>query len=192
MTTAFESLKSTGPESIEAETCASAASTTSNGLTLSAEASPVRTFPLPVHESESAASEADSGQSSIESFAKLDPDSSSWRTYQACLIAGWEESLETFPEAGSMQSGRLYRRARWVRHSCGEGCSLWPSPRASDRDNCGGSNARCKAQRTGTYIGRNQNPEFQGWLMGFPFGWSDLQPEEIQSSHKQQSGSDND
>jgi hypothetical protein len=51
-----------------------------------------------------------------------------------------------------------------------------PTPRADGRDNCGGSNARKKAQRHGTYAGRDCNPDHQEWLMGWPIGWTAIEP----------------
>lgn len=50
-----------------------------------------------------------------------------------------------------------------------------PTPRADLRDNCGGTNSRRSAKAAGTYIGRQLNPEFVEYLMGFPIGWSDLE-----------------
>lgn len=59
----------------------------------------------------------------------------------------------------------------------------FPTPRASARDNCGGSNARHKAQRNGTYFGRGYNPNHAAWLMGFPPSWiSNIEPSETPSS----------
>jgi hypothetical protein len=73
-----------------------------------------------------------SGLSLRESLASFDPDSSCWRTYQASLLTGQlDEYSETFPESGTMQSGRLYPRVPWVPHTCDDECSLWPTPTAS-------------------------------------------------------------
>jgi hypothetical protein len=66
---------------------------------------------------------------------------------------------------------------------------LWPTPRADGRDNCGGSNSRRSAKANGTYIGRKLNPQFVEWLMGFPLGWTDLEPSETPSYRKSPNGS---
>lgn len=135
--------------------------------------SPVRTCQSRVRKSESTDREADSGRSCTGSFVKFDPATQSWRTLQGCLFGGWTEFSEIWPESGTMRNGECYRAADLVPHTCDSECSLWPTPRASDRDNCGGSNARAKAKRLGVYVGRKINPAFSESLMGFPIGWSD-------------------
>jgi hypothetical protein len=87
-------------------------------------------------------------------------------------------SSPTLPNAGSMRSGRLSARAPWVPHTCGAGCSLWPTPRRADdlggvwlnpQNRQGGKNLR-------EAVGGSLNPEWVEWLMGFPVGWTALQP----------------
>ena len=72
----------------------------------------------------------DSGQSLTESFANYDPDTSLWRTSQACLLTGWEEFLETWPTSGTMRNGRCYRRQMSAHRTSGKGSSLWPTHRS--------------------------------------------------------------
>jgi hypothetical protein len=64
----------------------------------------------------------------------FDLDMSSSRTSQRCLGTPklFASSSETLPNSGSMQSGLLYQRARWVPHTHETGCSFWPTPRAAD------------------------------------------------------------
>lgn len=81
-----------------------------------------------------------------------------------------------FTNAGSMQSGRLYRRAAWVPHTHEKDCSLWPTPRANGGSSAGGSNARKSAIRNGTYVTGKRNPNHTEWLMGFPIGWTEIEP----------------
>ena len=66
------------------------------------------------------------------SFARYDPDSCSWRTYQACLLGGWEEYSESLPKTGLMRNGQLYRLQTLVRRTCGSGSGLWPTPSAQE------------------------------------------------------------
>jgi hypothetical protein len=49
------------------------------------------------------------GESTGDLLARYDPDSSSWRTSQACLVSGWEPFSETFPRSGMMLSGTVYQ-----------------------------------------------------------------------------------
>lgn len=51
----------------------------------------------------------DCGQNTRALFASFDPDTSSWKTSQRCLVGGWVEFSETWPRAGMMQSGTAYR-----------------------------------------------------------------------------------
>ena len=68
-----------------------------------------------------------------ESYAWLDPDTSSWKTSQLSLItlSDSDGCSPTFPRSGSMRSGQLYQRAPWVHHIHVIGCSWWPTPTAA-------------------------------------------------------------
>lgn len=128
----------------------------------------------------------DSGQSFTESFANYDPDTSSWRTSQACLLTGWEEFLETWPTSGTMRNGRCYRRQMSAHRTSGKGSSLWPTPRGSEGGvgMVGGTghwemlqaktDSKEEALAMGAGNGGKLNPTWVEWLMGFPDGWTDL------------------
>lgn len=165
-------------------------SQTPNTLTCCAVGSRAKTSAMPAARSALTESEADCGQNLPASLAKYDHESSSWRTSQLCLTGELDEFSGTWPRWGTMRNGALFRAAEWVRHTCESVCSLWPTPRAGDRDNCGGSNARKKAKRMGTYIGRAVNPEWQESLMGFPIGWSDCEGSGMLSTPESGNGLD--
>jgi len=129
--------------------------------------------------SESKVNVQDCGESSRGSFAKFDHDSRSLKTRQTLLFEDSTESLLTLPEWGWMRDGECFQHVPLVLHMCDDDCSSWPTPRASDRDNCGGSNARKKALRRGTYVGRKQNPQLSEWLMGWPIDWTALRHQEM-------------
>lgn len=77
------------------------------------------------------ASGAASGANSREWFASYDRDSSSWRTSQACLFAGWDAFSETWPRSGMTLSGFAYERpTSGPRIDDSESLS-WPTPDAS-------------------------------------------------------------
>jgi hypothetical protein len=66
----------------------------------------------------------------------------------------------------------------------------WPTPRTKGM--CGGSNswAQLKEKTTieearlmGAGNGGKLNPEWVEWLMGWPLGWTDLKPLEMDKSH---------
>jgi hypothetical protein len=93
---------------------------------------------------------------------------------------------EISASSGSMLNGRLFRRARWVRHTDDADCSLWPTTRVvMSRVKCHITPSRIADTR----IGRGNleeavalkngdsdgylNPTWIEWLMGFPPAWSD-------------------
>jgi hypothetical protein len=77
-------------------------------LTWYLEDSRARIFHALEKEQELMASEAVCGLSSQESLAKLDLNTSLWKTHQQSLFEGLEEFLTTFPDWGSMQNGELF------------------------------------------------------------------------------------
>ena len=69
-------------------------------------------------------------------LASYDRNSSSWRTSQTCLLAqaesladGLAEFSETWPNAGMMRNGEIYRRAWSVPPTGGNASGSWPTPR---------------------------------------------------------------
>lgn len=82
---------------------------------------------------ESTGNAAACGLSLPASFARYDPDTSSWRTSQLCLTGEWEEFSETWPQAGTMRNGACYRQRTSGRRTSDGECSLWPTPRAEER-----------------------------------------------------------
>ncbi len=77
----------------------------------------------------------DSGQSFTESFANYDPDTSSWRTSQGCLLTGWAEFSATWPKSGTMRSGRCYRQQMSAHRTSESESLLWPTPRVTMPNN---------------------------------------------------------
>jgi hypothetical protein len=75
----------------------------------------------------------DSSGRYYEPFAWFDPKSRSWRTWQRCLVEGWEVFSGTWPRSGMMRSGIAYRRQPLVLLTKGtaSGSSL-PTPCATD------------------------------------------------------------
>ena len=130
----------------------------------------------------------DSGQSLPASFASYDPDTSSWRTSQLCLFGGWELFSETWPRAGMMLSGRCYQRAPLAHHIHDQGCSFWPTPQAQDAKHAAPTDWELSQQETGKQLHLHTalyqilgergavHPQLSEWLMGFPIGWTDLEP----------------
>ena len=62
--------------------------------------------------------------------------------------------------------------------------STWPTPTTpTGGGNVGGSGAYKNAIKNGTHIPHSINPSLYEWLMGWPIGWTDLKPLEMDKSH---------
>lgn len=78
------------------------------------------------------------------------------------------------------------RLARWAHHTHVSACSYWPTPKAKDGARGGLSlpalERRMAKSKTsvdlGDALGGPPNPEWVEWLMGFPAGWTDVEPSE--------------
>ena len=109
----------------------------------------VKIFPRPELEQASTANVADSGQKWRASFAKYDPDTSSWKTAQCSLLGGSELFLETWPRWGSMRSGVCWEQTTWAPPIEESASGFWPSPTCKGLD--GGSNSRAAARARGMW-----------------------------------------
>lgn len=153
---------------------------------LSAAASPVRTSALQARAQDLQASGPGFGESAPVLLAKHDPATSLWKTAQLCLDGDLALYSETWPRSGIAQSGIAYKLQTLAPSISGIECGswVWPTPRASGSSNTGGSNSRRTAIRNGKYLTGSINPSLQEWLMGFPIGWTALEPSETPSSRK--------
>lgn len=66
-----------------------------------------------------------SGKTQRTRFAWYDPDSCSWRTYQASFKGGYVAYSGTLPRWGSMRSGVLSRRRAWAPRTSASASSSW-------------------------------------------------------------------
>ena len=211
--------------------------------------------PLPEKEKELKASEVVCGNTWRESLAKLDPNSSLWKTHQCSLLEDLEQSLQTFPKWGLMRNGELWEQTMWAhpikekesgywltpstvdisirskesmmkrleyrkkigRNGVGAGClseqvewsgtgnpigymtaeKLFPTPTTRDYKGARSPEAMKKTGRNPMTNSlpdavENQgedgklNPMWVEWLMGWPLGWTELKPLEMDKFHKWQ------
>ena len=133
------------------------------------------------------------GQKCCESFSRYDPDTFSWRTSQRCLIEGWERFLGGWPKQGLMLNGECLELPTLAATSRDTAYGLWPTLKASDGDqyskNLDYFKRRAKVAPdlpvivglttppTGSGHYGRINPEFAEWLMGWPAGWTELEPQ---------------
>jgi hypothetical protein len=106
--------------------------------TSSRRASPARTYRLLVSAPDLPESVRDSSGRYYEPFAWFDQKSRCWRTWQRCLLEGWEVFSGTWPRSGMTRSGIAFRRAPLVPLTAGTGSGLLlPTPRAEGHDAMG-------------------------------------------------------
>jgi hypothetical protein len=134
--------------------------------------------------------EAECGEKWRGSFVKYDPDSSLWRTHQCSLLGDLEQFLETWPQWGLMRDGECWEQQMLKPHTKETGYGLWPTPNTCDATRGSPETPQQKLNRganTGwsliDVLGYIPHPEFAEWLMGWPLGWTDLKPSEMDKSH---------
>lgn len=112
------------------------------------------------------------------------PDGSSSRTCPVCSGAALAMFSETF---GGLDTGPASERSqlvRWVHHTHVGACSSWPTPKASDGARGGMDEVKLvrlmdrgrSGRDLNDAIGGPANPTWVEWLMGFPQGWTDVEP----------------
>src|ERR1035437_2853109 len=112
--------------------CGKLEHTTSNQLTLFAEDSPARTLATPENAKGLTEKGLDYGENSIESFAKYDHDSSSWKTSQLCFTGELSEFLENWPRAGMTRNGIVCPLQPSAPLTNETEALSWPTPRAAN------------------------------------------------------------
>jgi len=85
------------------------------------------------------ASAAECGTTWPASLAKLDPDTSSWKTHQHSLLGGLDEFSQTWPRWGLMRNGECWERATLAPRISESASGLWPTPTASEHTGAGHS-----------------------------------------------------
>lgn len=165
-------------------------------LTWFLEVSRARTSARRERASASAASEADCGAKWPESWVKFDPATCSWKTRQLSLTGDLEPCSEIWPNWGIMRDGECWALATpdWITRENAHG--LWPTPLSASKSRGrggldGGSHARKKLRRMvseedakAMCAKHKVNPEWLELLMGWPRGWTALQPLETARLHQ--------
>lgn len=135
-----------------------------------------------------------SGRRSLESSAKHDPSTQSWRTQQVCFQ--WteaepsQESYLNFTPSGMIYGGKLWELTPLVRFTAGKDSgSLLPTPSgvnggtnhtAGRLDEWGGNSNPFR----GTKYQRVRCAAFEEWMMGLDIHHTALTPSETPSSRK--------
>jgi len=178
--------KSTGPTSDAGETCETSRPSLlgSGGSIASSEGSHARTSPLLESEQESGEVNHPCSSRSFASFAFFDPDTSSWKTFQTCLLEEWEPFSESWPLSGWMRGGTAFRLPPLVSRRDVGGRSLLPTLQVSDSRQAANGSRKGRDPSWGVtmtdWMRLNANSQrVPVWLaermMGFPNGWTELE-----------------
>jgi len=132
-------------------------------------------------------SAAECGEKWRASFTKYDPDSRSWKTHQCSLLGDLEPFLETWPRWGLMQDGECWEQITLAHHIKEKEYGLKQYVTPTTRDYKGMSGAGFRARHGENHnladcLGGTPNPTWVEWLMGWPLGWTDLKPLEMDKS----------
>jgi hypothetical protein len=132
---------------------------------------------------------AGSGRKWRESSAKFDRASRSWKTAQSSLLVGLDEFSETWPKWGLMRSGESWELRTAALRTRENGYGFLPTPNARDWKDSGRTERLAATLEMGfqaslprvlaALLGLKQTPMFSEWMMGWPIGWSDLKPLEM-------------
>lgn len=122
-----------------------------------------------------------SGRTQYALLEKFCPPCYSWKMCRDCYLPSFSEpSLQTFPLAGIVLNGELYlhyNAAQITLESDSGSSALYRTPSARDWKGMSAASwrSREKGDLTPTLadqLGGTPNPEFAGWLMGLPEGWT--------------------
>jgi hypothetical protein len=124
---------STGPTCLATVTCEPSLPPTEIGQSISsAAASRAKTSALQARVQDSPGQGLVFGTSLQESFAKLPPDGSLWRTSAPSLLGDSEPFSKTWPASGLMRNGTAYQLVPLVRRTAGNESGLWRTPSAQE------------------------------------------------------------
>jgi len=128
-------------------------------------------------------------------LAKFDPDMYLWKTAQCSFLEDSIEYLETLPRSGMTRDGLLWEAPNLEQNTKEIASGLWGTPTTSQDFKPVRKLAPSEANGThGTIlvgsigkehphlIGQYLKPSVTEWLMGWPLGWTDLKPLEMDKS----------
>ena len=158
-------------------------------LTSSAEDSHAKTFHPQAEVPESRASGPVCGEKWRELSVRFDRVTSGWKTHQCLWVEDLPWSSVTLPRWGMMRDGVLLERTTQEPVTSGTESGFWPTPCASDNKDRGNLSdpAIQRRMELGKQInlsmevkkwpgGGTLNPNWVEWLMGWPLGWTSMEP----------------
>ena len=124
----------------------------------------------------------------LESLAKYDRDSHSWKTVPCSLLVDSVSFSPTWPRWGMMRDGVVYRQEALVQTTRGIASgSLLPTPTCHNaKEGAYPAEYTRKTPTLATHVGGKIHPNFTEWMMVWPRDWTDLKPLGTDSAHWQQ------
>jgi len=187
-----ECLQSIGPASHATETCANLPQSDllpmELPLTLLQADSRAKTLALQEKVWGWPANEVDYSLKSPVLLANYDLQSSSWKTSERCFVEEWMPFLGRWPRSGMMRNGTAYQLHTLACLTLATGCGLLPTLGKNEPKGAGKKRFRGSTEFRGAKMSeglRNGpedpiylHPDFAEEVMGFPIGWTELQPSE--------------
>ena len=134
--------------------------------------------------------EAECGEKWRASFTKYDPDLCLWKTHQCSLVEGLESFSETWPQWGLMRNGECWEQIPLDSRTIEPEFGWLPTPVVSDAMGAGRAGPRKNRNISSLkdYLSKYHKlayPPVIGveCMMGWPLGWTDLKPLEMDKSH---------
>ena len=163
------------------ETSEQSENTTLNQLTLFAGGFLDKMSVLQVKERDLKEKDQRYGPNLVESFARFNQNGLLLKMFRGYIQLTMDNSLpkflETYPRAGMMRNGMLFRQRPLARLTEEIGFSLWPTPNASDERVWISGFSGLRSRKVIPELGIKKgwiNPKLSEWLMGFPINWTDL------------------
>lgn len=140
----------------------------------------------------------DCGQKWRELSVKYDLNSSAWKIHHDLEEKGLPWSSVTLPKWGMAVNGFVFQHPTAERPMKETGCGLWPTAKATIRGDCPSERLRRTPDLPSAIKMRplhdgseppqdgQLNPEWVEWFMGWPIGWTELKPLEMDRFHEWQ------
>ena len=161
--------------------------------------SPAKTLAKQGHKTESQAHNLVFGQNCTELLAKLDQATQSWRMLQHSFLEiegdGLAQFSETWPQSGMMQDGNVYQLQALEHPTLETESSLLPTPTARDWKGArkpetlaakGRNHTNSLPDAIRSSLPGKMSVGFVEWMMGYPIGYTHLNPQELPKRTKKQ------
>ena len=140
----------------------------------------------------------DFGVNFADCFARYDRNTQSWKTWQTSLLEDWATFSATWPRSGWMRGGMSFQLPTLAHRSLAIGSGLLPTLVAGDSKGGRNGTSKGRSPKDGMTmtdwlwlnVGHGRlHPESAEWMMGYPEGWTALEPSEMPSPRRSRKSS---